>query len=173
MISNWSAASVSRATARATNMAWRMPFPPSRIPASIEFSIKLFVCLSTYAVAATSQWMNAGSTNVLVESPLSHCFWQETRLKQSLTSTVSAWIQAPASDGVRRCSSAVLQAHPWLWQFGREKTRLGGLTVEETAKRLVAKYVDRKKREAETCQRRKADRAGRKIEACLVHVRTS
>jgi hypothetical protein len=24
-----------------------MPFPPSRIPASIEFSIKLFVCLST------------------------------------------------------------------------------------------------------------------------------
>ena len=33
-------------TARATNMAWRMPFPPSRMPASIEFSIKLFVCLS-------------------------------------------------------------------------------------------------------------------------------
>ncbi len=27
-------------------MAWRTPFPPSRMPASIAFSIKLFVCLS-------------------------------------------------------------------------------------------------------------------------------
>ncbi len=30
----------------ATTMAWRMPFPPSRMPASVEFSIKLVVCLS-------------------------------------------------------------------------------------------------------------------------------
>jgi hypothetical protein len=31
---------------RATSMAWRTPFPPSRMPASIETSIKLVVCLS-------------------------------------------------------------------------------------------------------------------------------
>ena len=35
-----------RNRARATNMAWRMPFPPSRKPASIKSSAKLFVCLS-------------------------------------------------------------------------------------------------------------------------------
>jgi hypothetical protein len=28
-------------------MAWRTPFPPSRMPTSIEFSMKLFVCLAT------------------------------------------------------------------------------------------------------------------------------
>ncbi len=42
---------------------------------------------------------------------------------------------------------------------GAEKPGLGGLTVEETAHRQLAKDVDWKKREAETRQRRKADRA--------------
>ncbi len=37
--------------------------------------------------------------------------------------------------------------------------RLGGLTVEKTADRQLAKDVDQKKRAAETRQRRKADRA--------------
>jgi hypothetical protein len=31
-------------------MAWRMPFPPSRMPASIEFSIKRFVCLIQFPI---------------------------------------------------------------------------------------------------------------------------
>ena len=35
-----------RTSTRATSMAWRTPFPPSRMPASIELSIKLVVCLS-------------------------------------------------------------------------------------------------------------------------------
>ena len=34
-----------KTSVRATNMAWGTPFPPSRMPASIENSIKLFVCL--------------------------------------------------------------------------------------------------------------------------------
>ena len=34
-----------RTSMRATSMAWRTPFPPSRMPASIELSIKLVVCL--------------------------------------------------------------------------------------------------------------------------------
>ena len=34
-----------RTSTRATSMAWRTPFPPSRMPASIELSIKLVVCL--------------------------------------------------------------------------------------------------------------------------------
>ena len=31
---------------RATGMAWKTPFPQSRMPASIDISIKLVVCLS-------------------------------------------------------------------------------------------------------------------------------
>jgi hypothetical protein len=61
------------------------------------------------------------------------------------------------SDGRR--GSNVYEVSPWLWQFGRGKPRLGGLTVEETADRQLTKEVDRKKRAAETRQRRKADRA--------------
>ena len=40
-----------------------------------------------------------------------------------------------AVDG-RRCSN-VYEVNPWLWQFGRSKPRLGGLTqaVKETAER--------------------------------------
>jgi hypothetical protein len=55
---------------------------------------------------------------------------------------------------VRRGSN-VYEVNPWLWQFGRGKPRLGGLTVEETTDRQLAKDVDRKKRAAETRQRRK------------------
>ena len=64
---------------------------------------------------------------------------------------------AAALDG--RQGSNVYEVNPWLWQFGRGQPRLGGLTVEETADRQLAKVVDRKKRAAETRRRRKADRA--------------
>ena len=40
-----------RTSTRATSMAWRTPFPPSRMPASIELSIKLVVCLSVWIVS--------------------------------------------------------------------------------------------------------------------------
>ncbi len=35
-------------SARATTMAWRTPFPPSKTPTSFEFSIMLFVCLRLF-----------------------------------------------------------------------------------------------------------------------------
>jgi hypothetical protein len=41
----------------------------------------------------------------------------------------------PAENG-RRVSN-VYEANPWLWQFGCGKQRLGGLTVVETAERMV------------------------------------
>ena len=64
---------------------------------------------------------------------------------------------AAALDGRR--GSNVYEVNPWLWQFGRGKPRLGGLTVEETADRQLAKDVDRKKRAVETSRCRKADPA--------------
>ncbi len=64
---------------------------------------------------------------------------------------------AAALDGRR--GSNVHEVNPWMWQFGRGKPRLGGLTVEETADRQLAKDIDQKKHAAETRRRRKADPA--------------
>jgi hypothetical protein len=41
-----------------------------------------------------------------------------------------------AADG--RLSSNVYEVEQWMWQFGRGKLRLGGLSVEETADRKDA-----------------------------------
>ncbi len=51
--------------------------------------------------------------------------------------------------------------NPWLWQFGRGKPRLGGLSVEKTDDRKEAAQKERLLRGAETRQRhgRKADLA--------------
>ena len=47
-----------------------------------------------------------------------------------------------------------------LWNFGRGKPRLGGLTVTvKTAVRKETVRKDQANRSAETCRRRRADRA--------------
>jgi hypothetical protein len=48
--------------------------------------------------------------------------------------------------------------NPWLWQFGRGKPRLGGLSVEKTGARKAAAQKEWLLRGAETRWRRKADR---------------
>ncbi len=67
-----------------------------------------------------------------------------------------------------RQGSNVYEVNPWLWQFGRGKPRLpvqwvARLSVEKTGARKAAarKPEERFKflRGAETCRRRKADRA--------------
>ena len=62
-----------------------------------------------------------------------------------------------AADG--RCGSNVYEVNPWLWQFGRGKPRLGGLSVEETADRKDIALQALSQRGAETRRRSKADRA--------------
>ena len=61
---------------------------------------------------------------------------------------------AAAADGRR--GSNVYEVNPWLWQFGRGKPRLGGLTIEETTGRKNAVRDERLKRGWETRRRRKA-----------------
>ena len=63
---------------------------------------------------------------------------------------------AAAADGRR--GSNVYEVNPWLWEFGRGKPRLGGLSVEETAERKQAHRDESHKRAVETRRRRKADR---------------
>ena len=62
-----------------------------------------------------------------------------------------------AGDGRR--GSNVYEVNPWLWQFGRGKPRLGGLSVEKTGARKAAAQKERLLRGAETRRRRKTDRA--------------
>ena len=64
-----------------------------------------------------------------------------------------------AADGRR--GSNVYEVNLWLWQFGRGKPRLGGLSVEKTDARKQAAQKERLMRGAETRRRpsRKADRA--------------
>ena len=62
-----------------------------------------------------------------------------------------------AADGRR--GSNVYEVNQWLWQFGRGKPRLGGLSVEKTDDRKEAALKERNLRGAETRRRRKADRA--------------
>jgi len=63
---------------------------------------------------------------------------------------------AAAVDGRR--GSNVYEVNPWLWQFGRGKPRLGGLSVETTEERRHAHMAEGHKRRVETRRRCKADR---------------
>ena len=58
-----------------------------------------------------------------------------------------------------RRDSNVYEVNPWLWQFGRGKPRLGGLSVEKTDDRKETAQKELLLRGAETRRSRKADRA--------------
>ena len=57
---------------------------------------------------------------------------------------------AAALDGLR--GSNIYEANQWLWQFGRGKPRLGGLSIEQTGERKQVASDARHKRAAETKQ---------------------
>ena len=58
-----------------------------------------------------------------------------------------------------RRGSNIYEVNQWLWQFGRGKPLLGGLSVEDTEEKKAAASVERYKRAVETRWRRKADQA--------------
>ena len=65
---------------------------------------------------------------------------------------------AAAADGRR--GSNVYEVNPWLWQFGRGRPRLGGLSVTETEERRETVLKDGAKRSHETSRRREAAKHG-------------
>ena len=60
-----------------------------------------------------------------------------------------------AADGWR--GSNAYEVNQWLWQFGRGKQCLGGLSVKKTGAKKAAAQKERLLRGAETRRRRKAD----------------
>ena len=98
--------------------------------------------------------------------PLFHCF-----LEGNATPTIPHKLRhlkgsafqygaadAAAADGRR--GSNVYEVNPWLWQFGRGRPRLGGLTVSETEDRREAVNRSGSKRGRETRLRREAAARG-------------
>ncbi len=79
--------------------------------------------------------------------------YSKTRNSDFLMSCADA-----AAENGRR-SSNVYEFNPWLWQFGRDKPRLGGLTVKETFDRQEDACKASDKRQKETRERSKGDRA--------------
>ena len=69
----------------------------------------------------------------------------------------SGCADAAALDGRR--GSNIYEVNPWLWRFGRGKPRLGGLSIDQTAKRQDAVSDARHKRAAETKRARKTARS--------------
>ena len=63
-----------------------------------------------------------------------------------------------AADGRR--GSNVYEVNPWLWQFGRGRPRLGGLSVTETEERRILIARTGAVKSHETRRRRKAARRG-------------
>jgi len=66
---------------------------------------------------------------------------------------------AAAEDGRR--GSNVYEVNPWLWQFGRGKPRIGGLTIKETEEKKEDARKSSDKRRKETRAGRKGDRASK------------
>ena len=64
---------------------------------------------------------------------------------------------AASVDGRR--GSNIYEVNPWLWQYGRGKPRLGGLSVEDTQERKAAASAELRLRAVEARRRRKADQA--------------
>ena len=57
--------------------------------------------------------------------------------------------------------SNVYEVNLWLWQFGRGKPRLGGLSVADTEDRRTELLKDGHRRAVETRKRRKARKAAK------------
>jgi hypothetical protein len=84
---------------------------------------------------------------------LSTAFALRGRVQQSCFPAGCA--DSAADDGRR--GSNVYEVNTWLWQFGRGKPRLGGLTIEETSDRQDAARKASDKRRKETREGHKGD----------------
>jgi hypothetical protein len=81
------------------------------------------------------------------------------RLQQILISKARTRVHTDTAAEDGRRGSNVYEVNTWLWQFGRGKPRLGGLTIEETSDRQDSARKASDKRRKETSDCRKGDGA--------------
>ena len=95
--------------------------------------------------------------------PLFPCFLRGNATPHQLQHLKASVFQFGIADAVAvdgRRGSNVYEVNPWLWQFGRGRPRLGGLSVSETEDRREAVVRAGSKRSQETRRRREAARRG-------------
>ena len=125
------------------------------------WSVLLYVKL--YEPSPTQCLYVAPAENMVGRIPLMPCFLdgnatptiphKYSKNKQSCFPAGCA--DSAAEDGRR--GSNVYEVNTWLWQFGRGKPRLGGLTIEETSDRQDAARKASDKRRKETREGHKGD----------------
>ncbi len=126
------------------------------------FSIKL------YEPSPTPCRCVAPAENMVGRTPLIPCFlenWTPTihhMFSKRQDSCFPFGCADAAAAGGRRGSN-VYEVTPWLWQFGRGKPRLGGLSIEGATARKIAARDERIKRGLETRWCLKADIAGQSL----------
>jgi hypothetical protein len=78
------------------------------------------------------------TANMVGRIPLMPCFLDGNTtqtIPHKYSKNKNSCFQAGCADTAAengRCGSNVYEVNTWLWQFGRGKPRLGGLTIEET-----------------------------------------
>ena len=107
----------------------------------------------------------AKAENMVGRIPLIPCFLDGNatptiphKYSKNKSATFPAGCADAAADDGRRGSN-VYEVNTWLWQFGRGKPRIGGLTIEETSKRQDSARKSSDKRRKETREGRKRDGA--------------
>ena len=104
-------------------------------------------------------WQGATLSLFPARQRYSHHTSQVTELLHLKASVFQYGIADAAAVHGRRGSN-VYEVNPWLWQFGRCRPRLGGLSVSETKDKRKAIVRAGAKRSQETRRRREAARRG-------------
>ena len=107
----------------------------------------------------------ANAENMVGRIPLIPCFLDGNAtptIHHRYSKNKSACFPAGSADTAvedGRRGSNVYEVNTWLWQFGRGKPRIGGLTIEETLKRQDTARKSSDKHRKETREGRKRDDA--------------
>ena len=120
----------------------------------------------SYSTPATCAGLYvAKAENMVGRIPLIHCFLDGNAtptMPHKYSKNKSACFPAGCADSAvenGRRGSNVYEVNTWLWQSGRGKPRIGGLTIEETSKRQESARTTSDKRRKETREGRKRDGA--------------
>ena len=140
---------------------------PIKGPMEESGVVKLYEPSPTQCLYVANAYV-ANAENLVGRIPLMPCFLDGNTTptiphkysKNKSSCFPAGCADAAAEDGRRGSTGNVYEVNQWLWQFGRGKPRLGGLTmIEETAKRQVAARKASDKLGKETREGRKGDRA--------------
>ena len=112
--------------------------------------------VESVALAECNCLYEANTKNMVGRLPLMPCFLDGNSIltiphkysKNKNSCFPAGCADSAAEDGRR--GSNVYEVSPWLWQFGRGKPSLGGLTIEETLDRQDAARKASDKRQKET-----------------------